>query len=101
MATGLEGAAARSGENHRKLIVIMFIAIANGAAVDEHGVFEDGFSVGVFHGIECADEARETIHVPAFDFGDLLDFFLVAGVVCKEVMAFGDAEVWEGAVAAF
>ena len=71
VAAGLEGAAAGAREDHGKLVVIVSVAIADGAAVDDHRVFQHGFSVGVLHRIECANEAGESFHVPAFDLRDL------------------------------
>ena len=100
MAAGLEGAAGISGEDDRQVIVVVAVAIGDAAAVYDHRVVEQALAVHVLGGFQPLEEVGELLHVEEVDLGDLLEVFLLPLVVGDVVVAVGDADLLEAAVAA-
>ena len=76
------------------------VAVADGRAVQDHGVVEQG--AGAFgNRLQLAEQIGELGQMEAIDPGDLGLLFLVAGVVRQVVVPFGDVDGSIAAVAAF
>ena len=62
VASGLDAACSVTGQDHRQMIVLMAVAVAQAAAVDDHGMIEQR-AVAVFCGFQFAQEIGELLHV--------------------------------------
>ena len=93
-------AAALAGQQHRQVVVLVAVAVADGAAVGDHAVVEQR-AVAFVDRLELAEEVGELLDVVGVDRANLgLQLGLVL-VVRDRVMAFVDADHRVFLVAAF
>ena len=79
--------------------MVVAVAVAVAAAVDDHRVVQDRAAVNVLGLLELLEEPGELLHVPEVDLGDLLELLLLALVMREVVVALGDPDVGERPVA--
>ena len=77
MAAGENGAAAFARDQHGEILVVVLVAIADAAAVDDHAVVEQG-PVAFANGFQLLKNVGELLGVKAIDGADLGE---LAGVV--------------------
>ncbi len=78
--------------------MVVGVAVADAAAVDDHAVVEDRRVFAVLGVLEFVEKVGELFEVEGVDLGDLGLFFGVVAVVADFVVAVGDAEPVVGAV---
>src|SRR5579872_5843201 len=89
VAAWFKSSAAAAGQHGRKIFVQVAVAITEAAAVDDHGMIEQG-SVAVLSRFQLREEVGELVDVEAVDLRYLLDFVLVSLVVSQSVVSFCD-----------
>ena len=80
MPPGLDGAAALAGEEDGQIVVVVAVAVADAAAVDDHGVVEEG-PVAFADRFELAQQVSELLDVESVDLPELLVLLLVTAVM--------------------
>ena len=90
MATRCNRAAAPTGQQNGQIVVVVPVAVANGAAVNNHAVVEQR-SFAFLDGFHFAQETRELLHVKMIYLRDFFLFRLVVLMVGKGVVAFRHA----------
>ena len=78
----------------------VFVAVGIAAAVNDHRIVQHGISIDVLRLVEPVEEAREMLHVMEIDLADLRHQLGIIAMVRAVVVALGNAELREGAVAA-
>src|SRR6188768_2432022 len=101
MPARIESAPACACEDNWQFVVIMPVAIANRASVNEHRILQHGLPIRVLHGIEIPNKSRESFHVPTFDLGDFENLLLVTRMIRQEMMPFHDSKVRKRPIASF
>ncbi len=99
MAARFESAAA-AGQQHRQIVVVMAVAIANAAAVNDHGVIEQG-AIAIGRGFHLLQESSELLHVVLINGGHFIHQRGVIPMMRQAMVAFGHADLAIRAVAAF
>ena len=95
-STALKIAAAAS-ENDRQVFVIMFIAITNAAAEDDHRAIQQALMIfgSRFHFLQ---KPRKFSSVKRIDFRDHFELTLIVLMVRQIVMSFVDPDFGKGAI---
>src|SRR6266850_5239636 len=82
---GLKGATAAARQNNRKIHMSVAVAIGISAAVNDHRIVEERFSVNVFCLFHLLEEPGELLHVEEVNLGDFVDHVFLAAVMREEV----------------
>jgi len=93
-------AARLAGKQDWKIIVLVLIAVAQAAAVDDLGMIEQR-AVAIGNGFQLAEEIRELLHVISVYARDLFDEIRFAAVMSQGVMGVGNPDFAVGPGAAF
>src|SRR6266850_35860 len=95
MAAALESARASADEQRRERTVRMAIAVADGSAVKNHHVIEQG-SVAVRRVSKLLQVVGEEFQVVLLNFDALRHFCRIVLVMCHRVMRLWNADLWVG-----
>ncbi len=88
------------GQQHRKIAVIVGIAIAQAAAIDDSRMIQQR-AVAIGRGFQLGQEIRELFHVIGVDARHPFDQLRIAAVVRHGVVGVRDSNLAVGAEAAF
>ena len=91
MPAGLDRAAAATGHEDRQVVVVVAVAVADAAAVDDHRVVKQR-AIALTDRLQLAEQVGELFDVKAVDLLDLFMLVRVAAVVREVVVAFGNAD---------
>src|SRR6185312_3138524 len=89
-----------ASEQYGKVIVIMAVAVADAASVNDHRMVEQG-AVAVASRFQFTKEIRELLHMIAVDFRDFIHQLGIVAMMRKPVMPFRHADLAIGAIASF
>ena len=78
-------------QQDRQVVVVVAVAVADAAAVDDHAVVEQR-AVAFLDRLQLAEQVGELLDVEAVDLLDLRLLLRVVAVVRQVVVAFGDAD---------
>src|SRR6185503_1412881 len=92
VVAALEAPARVAGEQHRQIQMVVHVAVAHAAAVDEQRVLEQ-VAVAVGRVLQPLQELGEQAHVVRVDLRFLLHLLRVVVVVRDRVMTVGDADL--------
>src|SRR5262245_47700623 len=76
------------------------VAVGIAAAVKDHGIVKQRIAVDILNPVELLEKLGHLLYIPQIDIRDLVDPVLAIHVMSEIVMAFRDADLVEGAVAA-
>src|SRR5688572_22570997 len=91
MAAGLNSAPAFASQEHRQIVVVVTVAIAQSASINNHAVIQQG-AFSLSDRLQFVDEVRELSRVKSIDFGDLPLFLVIATMMRKVMMAVSDTD---------
>lgn len=75
VSAGLEGTTAVSGKDDGQVVMVVAVSIRNPAAIHDHRVVQERFSIDILGGFHPFEEIRELGEVEFVDLGDLVRFF--------------------------
>ena len=99
IAPRVQATAAMASKNHRQIIVVMFIAVANAAAIHDHRIVQDRLAIYILSLLQFLKKPGEGSHVIAVDLRNFLSIFLFLELMGEIMVALWHANLREGAVA--
>src|SRR5258708_4596786 len=92
MAAALDGTAAATGHQYRKIVVVMPVPVTNASAEHDHGIIKQS-TVRFFDRLKLFQEVGELCHLEVIDLFELLLLFRHPAVMREVMMSFGNADL--------